>query len=251
MKPVLVLPTYNERDNIESFLGAALAAVPELRVIVVDDASPDGTGQFVAGMAKADPRVRLHSRPAKMGLGTAYREGFALALDSLKADFVVQMDADFSHDPMDIPRLLQCAGAVDLVIGSRHAAGGGAEGWPLRRHCLSRSANFLARLAAGGPVRDCTGGFRCYRAAALQEAKYMETRCRGFGWQVEMTARFLERGLRICELPITFRQRAKGQSKMSKAVIVESSELLVYIASRRFMRLFTGRRAAENGVEAT
>ncbi len=233
MRPVLVLPTYNERGNIERMLAAVLATTPDLRVLVVDDASPDGTGDLVARAAARTDRVRLLRRPGKNGLGSAYREGFAHAMTRMAADVVLQMDADFSHDPGDLPRLLKGIESADVVIGSRYVEGGCAEGWPWPRRLISRSVNMASGLLTGFRVRDCSSGFRAYRAAAMDAAGLGRTRCNGFAFQIEMTLRVLAAGLRVREAPIVFRERRVGRSKMDLSIMNEALRLLTITAARK------------------
>src|SRR3990172_6504553 len=175
MKAVVVMPTYNERGGIAAALDAVLAVHCALRVLVVDDNSPDGTGEVVQQLGKGEPRVVLLPRPAKLGLGSAYREGFSYAFKHMGADILLEMDSDFSHDPADIPRLMESVDSADLVIGSRYVAGGRIEGWSMRRHVLSRLVNLSSRMSLGFGVHDYTSGFRCYRAEALIAAGYLRS----------------------------------------------------------------------------
>jgi dolichol-phosphate mannosyltransferase len=217
--PWIVLPTYNEAANVTSVIGAVRTALPAAQVLVVDDDSPDGT----ADIAAAIDGVEVLRRRAKEGLGAAYVAGFAHALDQ-GADTVFEMDADGSHDPADLPRLL--AGVregADLALGSRYVAGGGVQNWPLVRRAVSRGGCLYARAVLRVPVRDLTGGFKCFRASALEAIDYASVRSRGYAFQVELTYRALRRGLRVAELPIVFREREHGRSKMTTGIAVEAA----------------------------
>jgi len=217
----VVVPTYDERENVEVLLPALLGLRPRVSVLVVDDGSPDGTGDAVEAVAAREPRVGLLRRAGKLGLGTAYVEGFARALAE-GADRVVQMDADFSHDPRDVPRLLAALGHADLVIGSRYCRGGGTRNWGLGRRLVSRGGSFYARLLLGLPVQDVTGGFKAWRAELLRKVLRDRVRSEGYGFQIEMTLRAHRRGARIREVPIVFEDRRVGQSKMSGAIFREA-----------------------------
>jgi dolichol-phosphate mannosyltransferase len=221
--PWVVLPTYNEAGNVEPVVRAALAALPDAHVLVVDDDSPDGTGAIADRLAAELEGVEVLHRPGKGGLGRAYVSGFARALEA-GASHVIEMDADLSHDPADLPRLVD-AGA-DLVLGSRYVAGGGVEDWDLLRRAVSRGGCAYARRVLGVDVRDLTGGFKCFRAAALEEIDYGTVRSQGYAFQVELTFRALRRGLRVVELPITFRERRRGESKMSLPIALEAALLV-------------------------
>ena len=221
--PWIVLPTYNEADNLAGVVAGALAALPEATVLVVDDASPDGTGALAAGLAARDARVRVLHRPDKGGLGPAYIAGFEAALAG-GAGFVFEMDADFSHDAADLPRLLAAAQAgADVVLGSRYAAGGGIENWSAARRFVSRAGCIYARAVLGVPVRDLTGGFKCFRASSLEAIDYRTVGSIGYAFQVELTYRALLRGLAVRELPIVFRERREGQSKMTGRIALEAA----------------------------
>jgi len=219
----VVIPTYNERDNLPRLVGEVLALSPTIHVLIVDDASPDGTGAVADDLCREDPdRVEAIHRVGKLGLGTAYLEGFGLAL-ARGARFVVEMDADFSHRPEDLPRLLRAAqGGVDLVIGSRNVPGGRAENWSLLRHAISRAGSFYARVILGTRVRDCTSGFRCFRGEALRKMGLGQVRSTGFGFQVEMLYLAQLAGLRTEEVWIVFPDRASGTSKMSWRIALEA-----------------------------
>src|SRR3954451_19035727 len=229
----VVLPTYNEAENLAPLVESILVQAPGVRVVVVDDASPDGTGAIADGLAAAHPAVEVLHRPRKAGLGLAYVSGFAHAL-ARGAGWVVEMDADFSHDPRDLPRLLARAGAgADVVLGSRYVPGGGIEDWDLLRRVLSRGGCGYARRVLGVPIRDLTGGFKVFSADALRAIEFETVRSQGYAFQVELTYRALARGLRVDEVPITFRERSAGESKMSARIALEAMWL---VPALRFAR---------------
>jgi dolichol-phosphate mannosyltransferase len=216
----VVIPTYNERENVELLIEQILA-LPRFRVLVVDDSSPDGTGTLVQEIAEREPRVALLSRPGKLGLGSAYIGGFKLALEH-GAAFVFEMDADFSHDPIQLPALLEAAeDRCDLVIGSRYVAGGRTE-WSFSRELLSRAGNLYARLLLQLPVQDALSGFRCYRRQVLETIDLDAVAARGFMFQVEMVFRAQRAGFVVGEVPIVFKDRERGKSKMSAAIVGEA-----------------------------
>jgi dolichol-phosphate mannosyltransferase len=219
----VVLPTYDEAGNLEAVVTGVRAALPDAHVLVVDDNSRDGTGALADALAAGDPRVAVLHRPGKEGLGRAYTAGFALALAE-GAGFVVEMDADLSHDAADLPRLLEPALAgADLVLGSRYAPGGGVENWGLDRRLLSRGGCGYARRVLGVDVRDLTGGFKCFRAAALNAIDPGSAGAQGYAFQVELTWRALRLGLTVVEVPIRFRERRLGHSKMSARIALEAA----------------------------
>jgi dolichol-phosphate mannosyltransferase len=219
----VILPTYNEAENLEPLVRGVLGVVHDARVLVVDDGSPDGTGAIADGLAIAEPRLDVLHRPLKEGLGRAYADGFARAL-AAGAGYVIEMDADFSHAPADLPRLLEPAEAgADLVLGSRYVDGGGVEDWDLLRRTLSRGGCRYARSMLGVGVRDLTGGFKCFRAEALAALEPATARSQGYAFQVELTYRALRHGLRVEEVPITFRERVRGDSKMSLRIAAEAA----------------------------
>jgi dolichol-phosphate mannosyltransferase len=219
----VVLPTYNEAENIGEIAAAILAVLPTATLLVVDDGSPDGTGDIADGLAAADPRVRVLHRAAKAGLGRAYLAGFRVALDG-GAEQVIQMDADWSHDPAATRSLLAplVGGAADLVIGSRYTPGGRVVDWGIFRRVVSRGGSLFARVVLGLPANDLTGGFKAWRAATLARVDFAGVHAGGYVFQVEMTYRAHRGGARIREVPITFRDRRVGQSKMSRRIIVEA-----------------------------
>lgn len=232
----VVIPTYNERDNIE----ALVAAVQDhgYRVLVVDDGSPDGTGSVVEGIAARAPSVTVHHRPAKQGLGPAYVAGFELALAG-GAEAVIEMDADFSHDPKDLPRLVDALDGADVVLGSRYVPGGATPDWKLHRRVVSRAGNAYARFMLGLPVSDSTGGFRAFRAQALRLLDYRTTQASGYGFQVEMVWRAVERGLVVVEVPIVFSDRRLGMSKMGTGIVFEAMALVTKWGWQKRFRRFS------------
>jgi dolichol-phosphate mannosyltransferase len=221
----LVLPTYNEAENLEPMVRAAVPQLEhagvEPHVLVVDDNSPDGTGQLAERLAAELPAVDVLHRPGKQGLGRAYLAGFALALER-GADLVLEMDCDFSHDPADLPRLLAVAGAADLVLGSRYVPGGGITEWGAVRRALSRGGSAYARWLLGLPVRDLTGGFKCFRRAVLEAIDLGDVQADGYGFQIELTYRAVRAGFRVTEVPIVFHERRLGQSKMDARIALEA-----------------------------
>lgn len=220
--PVLVVvPTYNERDNLEPIVARVRAAVPGAHLLVADDGSPDGTGDAADGLAAADQHVHVLHRSRKEGLGAAYLAGFAWGMEN-GYDVLVEMDADGSHQPEQLPSLLQALASADLVIGSRWVPGGTVRNWPRRREVLSRGANTYTRLAMGVPVRDITGGFRAFRRSALEQLDLHDVSSQGYCFQVDLAWRALQRGLRVVEVPITFVERERGDSKMSGAIVREA-----------------------------
>ncbi|HLA65410.1 MAG TPA: polyprenol monophosphomannose synthase [Candidatus Saccharimonadales bacterium] len=228
---VVVVPTYNEHDNLEPLTTAILEAVPEATVLIVDDASPDGTGLLADTLAAREPRLHVLHRPAKEGLGVAYRAGFHWALDRPTTRAVVQMDADFSHDPADLPRLLAPLMAdADLVIGTRYIRGGGTVGWPLRRRLVSRAGTLFARTVLLLPYRDLTGGFKAWRREALDAVRLREANAHGYAFQIETTWWAHRRGTRVRQVPIIFRERVAGTSKMTGSIVREA--LLVVVRLR-------------------
>jgi dolichol-phosphate mannosyltransferase len=222
VRACVCLPTYDERENLEPML-RALAEVlgPEDRVLVIDDDSPDGTGELADRLAAELGFVDVLHRPRKEGLGPAYLAGFRHALDR-GAKLVLEMDCDFSHDPKDVPRLLEAAKDADLVLGSRYVAGGGVENWGLVRRAVSYGGSLYARLLLGVRVRDLTGGFKCFRREVLEALPLGEVRSRGYAFQIELTYRALRQGFRVREIPIRFTDRVVGGSKMSRAIVLEA-----------------------------
>jgi dolichol-phosphate mannosyltransferase len=220
---IVVIPTYNEALNIERLLTLILSQAARLDVLVVDDNSPDGTGDMVQAMAARDGRIHLLRRAGKLGLGTAYIAGFQYAL-SLGYQYIIQMDADFSHSPSYLPQMLRYVErGYDVAIGSRNVPGGSTENWPFYRTFISKGGSFYVRMVLGMSVRDCTGGFKCFRAAALQKIDLSRITANGYAFQVEMNYRAHQAGLRMKEFPIHFVDRVFGQSKMSTKIIREAA----------------------------
>ncbi|HVS29693.1 MAG TPA: polyprenol monophosphomannose synthase [Solirubrobacteraceae bacterium] len=226
----VVIPTYNEAANLVPIVTGALEALrsgahSDYRVLVVDDDSPDGTGELAQELADRSEHVEVLHRPAKDGLGQAYLAGFAKALAG-GAQLVLEMDADFSHDPADIPRLIAATGEADLALGSRYVAGGRVEQWGALRRFVSRGGTLYARAVLGVAVRDLTGGFKCFRRELLEALDLETVRSQGYTFQIELTHRALERGFRVVEIPIVFRDRRAGESKMSARIALEAAYLV-------------------------
>ncbi len=219
----LVIPTYNEAENLGPLVAAARERLPEgSTILIVDDASPDGTGDVADSLAAADPGVRVLHRPAKLGIGPAYVAGFQAALRG-GAELVAQMDADFSHDPGDLPRLLAAARDADLVIGSRYAPGGGTENWGPGRRAISRWGSAYARAMLGIRIADLTGGFKVFRREVLEAIRLDDIASQGYSFQVETTYRAIRAGFRVVEVPIVFHERRVGQSKMTGPIVLEAA----------------------------
>ena len=241
----VVLPTYNERENLPLIVPAIRASLPEAHLLVVDDGSPDGTGDLADRMASDDPHVQVLHRAGKEGLGAAYRAGFFQVLAHPDASVVVQMDCDFSHDPADLPRLMAAIDAgADVVLGSRYVRGGSTPDWPFRRRAISRLGSLFARTVLGLPYRDLTGGFKVWRREVLGTLDLERLHANGYGFQIEMTWRAHLEGAAISEIPIVFRDRILGSSKMSGAIIVEA---LLMVIRLRFGRRAETTRAADAG----
>jgi len=223
---VVIVPTYNERPNIEALVLGVIEQGPQYRVLVVDDGSPDGTGELADDLASAHPgRVEVIHRPRKSGLGPAYIAGFRCAL-AMGLDLIAQMDADFSHDPNALPCLVAAAGDADLVVGSRYVPGGDTEGWPLWRRLLSRMGGNYARAALGVPIADLTSGFKVWRPATLERIAIDNLRSDGYAFTIEATWRALRSGARVTEVPIIFTERVAGASKLSRRIVVEAALLV-------------------------
>jgi dolichol-phosphate mannosyltransferase len=223
MKTVVIIPTYNELGSLESLISSVFSlAIADLSVIVVDDNSPDGTGVLAEELALKYPITVIH-RPEKRGLGTAYVEAFRSILDSkIPPDYVIQMDADLSHNPKDIPRFLEKIKECDVVLGSRYVRGGGTENWSIARELISRFGCFFSRVVLGLPYRDLTGGFKCYRREVLEKMNLDSLSSVGYNFQIETTYRAHTQGARICEIPIIFVERKSGVSKFNISIIIES-----------------------------
>ncbi len=222
MKSMIIIPTYNERENITRLIPEVLAQDENVEILVVDDNSPDGTGDIVEEISRRDQRVHLLKRPGKLGLGTAYITGFRYSLQRPEIGCIFEMDADFSHQPKYIPLFLRAIETADVVLGSRYIPGGGVENWGLARRMLSRGGSMFSEIMLGLPVKDCTGGFRCYRRTVLEALDLDRISSEGFGFQVEMLYECNKRGFKIKEIPIMFPDRQRGTSKMSKHIIFEA-----------------------------
>ena len=219
----LILPTYNEAENIEAFVAAVLEKLPgSARVLIVDDGSPDGTGAIADRLAAGQERVAVLHRDRKEGIGPAYIAGFREAL-AAGAGLVLEMDSDFSHDPAYLPRLLEASGRADLVLGSRYVDGGGVSDWGPLRRAISRGGSVYARAVLGLDVQDLTGGFKCFRREVLEAIDLEAIQARGYAFQVEMTYRAVRLGFRVVEVPIVFRDRRAGSSKMDGAIVAEAA----------------------------
>jgi dolichol-phosphate mannosyltransferase len=225
MRSLAIIPTYNERDNLPLLIPDLLALEPSVDVLVVDDNSPDGTGRLAEAMAARDERVRVVHRAGKQGLGSAYIAGFQSAL-TLGYDYVIQLDADLSHRPQDVPRLLEALDHADVVIGSRKVPGGKVLGWSAARRVISRGGSLYARWLLGLPINDCTSGFKCLRRRALEAIDLAAVRSNGYGFLVELNFLWAQAGLRIVEVPIVFPNRTRGASKMSAAIALEAAVVL-------------------------
>lgn len=222
MKGIVVIPTYNEAQNIEQMIDRILfQGIRNLDILVVDDNSPDGTGDIVSRIARCESNVHLLRRPAKAGLGTAYVAGFKYALKQ-GYDYIFEMDADFSHDPDEIPNFLEALKDHDLVIGSRYKTGVNVINWPITRLVLSVGANKYTQLITGMPIKDCTGGYKCFRRQVLEAIDLDRIASDGYSFQIEMNFKAWKKGFRIIEIPIVFADREAGSSKMSKKIIREA-----------------------------
>jgi dolichol-phosphate mannosyltransferase len=219
-RTLVLVPTYNEASGIGQLLDRALAADPTITILIIDDGSPDGTGEIADDRARDNERVEVLHRNSKQGLGKAYVNGFKLGLER-GFDLLIEMDADLSHNPDDLPRLIAAAAESDLVIGSRYTKGGNVEGWSRPRHLLSQCANLYAKALLGFPIRDSTSGFRCFRREVLEDLDMDEVSSEGYSFQIEMAFSSWLRGFRIVEVPIVFRERSSGKSKMSRDIVVE------------------------------
>jgi dolichol-phosphate mannosyltransferase len=229
----VIVPTYNEAENLPRIVPAILAVLPEAKVLVVDDRSPDGTGAIADRLAAADPRVRVSHRDGPRGLGPAYLHGFRLALEDPDCAFIFEMDADFSHQPRYLPDLLRAARDADLVLGCRYMPGGGIEGWGPHRLLISRAGTMYARAVLGMPFRDLTGGFKCFRRAVLETIDLGAVRSVGYAFQIELTWRAYQAGFLIREVPIVFPDRTAGESKMSMAIMHEGALGVLRMRLRR------------------
>jgi dolichol-phosphate mannosyltransferase len=236
VKGLVIIPTYNEVDNIPEIVPRVLEQDPGLEVLVVDDNSTDGTGEAVEEMRKTEPRLHCLHRPGKMGLGTAYVDGFRYALER-DYDLVFEMDADFSHDPDSLPAFLEAIREADLVVGSRYLHGVTVVNWPLSRLILSYGANLYTRIVTWMPLKDATGGFKCFRRETLQAVDLDTVHSDGYGFQIEMNYKVWRQGLRVREIPILFVDRRVGVSKMNKKIVWEA----MWLVWRLRFQALTGR----------
>ena len=237
MRATICLPTYNEAENVEALVDAVRKVLPsDHRILIVDDNSPDGTGEIAGRLAAESDDVEVLHRPAKAGLGPAYLAGFKHALEQA-AELIMQMDADFSHDPAYLPRFLDAARNADLVLGSRYVPGGGVSEWGALRRAISRGGSAYARVVLGMRIRDLTGGFKLWRREALEAIDLDSVDSRGYAFQVEMTYRAKQAGLRIVEVPIVFRDRRVGDSKMTAPIVAEAMWRVPMLRSRSSERL--------------
>lgn len=239
LKITVVIPTYNERENIEKLSSLILSQDSRITILFVDDNSPDGTGEMAARIAAETPRVKVLHRSGKLGLGSAYREGFAIAIDA-GADYVIEMDADFSHDPAMLPSFIKMMADYDVVIGSRYINGVSVVNWPIRRLILSYCASVYTRMITGLHLSDCTGGFKCFKREVLQSIDLASIKSDGYSFQIEMNYRCHERGFRIGELPIIFVDRHAGTSKMSKQIVREAVVMVWKLKFGSIFRALTG-----------
>ncbi|MDD2597450.1 MAG: polyprenol monophosphomannose synthase [Candidatus Cloacimonetes bacterium] len=236
MKALLIIPTYNERENISRIISIVLEKQAELEVLIVDDNSPDGTAQIVKDLMASETRIHILERPGKMGLGSAYVQGFKYALDK-GYDFILEMDADFSHNPDDVPRLIEAAQSKDLVIGSRYCNGVNIVNWPIKRLLISYFASKYVRAITGMPVKDPTGGFKCFRRKVLESINLDKILSDGYAFQIEMNFRAWVKGFRILEVPIVFTERLNGVSKMSRHIVWEAAWMVWHLQIRKLLGL--------------
>lgn len=249
-RPLVVVPTYDEIENLPILLERLHTAAPDVHVLVVDDGSPDGTGDYAQTSSEAADWIHVLHRTSKDGLGAAYLAGFAWTL-ARDYDAVMEMDADLSHHPEDVPRLLATLAEADVVLGSRWVEGGGVENWPLHRRVLSRGGSFVARVALEMPLRDATGGFRAYRRAAMEQLDLPTIASRGYVFQIELAHRALQAGLTVVEVPIVFTERVNGVSKMTGGIVRESLTRLTWWGLERRLQRLAGfaRRHGDQGLD--
>lgn len=233
-RTLVVTPTYNEAENIGRFIAEVLAQGPEIDILVVDDNSPDGTGDIVEKIKSTNSRINLIRRPGKMGLGTAYVEGFKYAIKN-KYDFIFEMDADFSHSPAEIPNFLKKMSDCDLVVGSRYTNGVRVINWPIRRLILSYGANLYTRIITSMPIKDATGGFKCFKRKVLEAIDLDKVHSNGYSFQIEMNFKAWSKGFKVCEHPIIFMERQSGVSKMSKRIVYEA---VLMVWRLKFRKIF-------------
>ncbi len=232
LKTLIIIPTYNEHENLPLLLQTIASYAPETDILIVDDNSPDGTGDLAERLSEQNKHIRVLHRAGKLGLGTAYIAGFQYSI-AQGYDAAFEMDADFSHDPRYLPDMLQAIEHADLVIGSRYISGGATPTWSLKRRIISGGGNMFARFVLGIPIHDCTGGFRCYRRHVLESIELDTVLSRGYAFQIELTYRVLHAGFKISEVPIIFIDRRLGVSKMSGDIVIEA---VTYVLRERFSR---------------
>ena len=236
MKSLVIIPTYNEKDNIRNVIERLQALPIELDILIIDDNSPDGTADIVRELQADDPHIFMINRPAKLGLGTAYITGFRWALER-NYEYILEMDADLSHNPDDVPKLIQeCKGGYDLVIGSRYCNGVNVINWPIKRLLLSYGANKYTRMITRMPIMDATAGFKCYRREALAAINLDRVKSSGYSFQIEMHFRVWDAGFKIKEIPIIFIERSEGLSKMSKNIVWEAVFMVWKLKLRQIFR---------------
>tara|TARA_B100000809_G_C15017098_1_gene487096 strand:+ start:390 stop:1103 length:714 start_codon:yes stop_codon:yes gene_type:complete len=235
MRPLIIIPTYNERDNIQKLIPILMELDLSLSILVVDDNSPDGTGKLVNDMSEQNDRIQVLHRPSKLGLGSAYIAGFKHAIQQ-DVDCIFEMDADFSHDPNMIPEFLEKLETCDVVIGSRYISGINVVNWPMSRLLLSYFANFYTRIITGMSIQDATGGFKCFKREVLEQIDLDQVRSDGYAFQIEMNFRCWRKGFRICEIPIIFVDRHSGTSKMSRRIIYEAIWIVWWLRLQRLFR---------------
>jgi dolichol-phosphate mannosyltransferase len=232
MKTLIIIPTYNERDNLSPLLKEIFSYAPETDILIVDDNSPDGTGELADEIHQQNAQVNVLHRPGKQGLGTAYIAGFKYAIDH-GYDAAFEMDADFSHDPRYLPDFLKAIENADLVVGSRYIPGGDTPNWSLLRRFISGGGNIFARFMLGIPVHDCTAGYRCYRREVLEDIDLDAIQSQGYAFQIELAYRIMKHGFKIVETPIVFMDRRVGKSKMSRKIVIEG---FTYVLKARFSK---------------
>ena len=235
MRPLIIIPTYNERDNIQKLIPLLMELNLSLSILVVDDNSPDGTGKLVNDMSEQNDRIQVLHRPSKLGLGSAYIAGFKHAIQQ-DVDCIFEMDADFSHDPNMISEFLEKLETCDVVIGSRYISGINVVNWPMSRLLLSYFANFYTRIITGMSIQDATGGFKCFKREVLEQIDLDQVRSDGYAFQIEMNFRCWRKGFRICEIPIIFVDRHSGTSKMSRRIIYEAIWIVWWLRLQRLFR---------------
>ena len=246
MKAMVVIPTYNERDNIERLTEEILGLGLDVHILIVDDNSPDGTGAIADDLVQRHGEIHVLHRAGKMGLGSAYREGFRYALDA-GAEYIFEMDADFSHDPAMLPKFLEKAETADVVIGSRYLHGVSVVNWPIRRLMLSYCANVYTRVITGLTISDCTGGFKCFNRKVLEAINLKRMRSDGYFFQIEMNYRCVEKGFSVAEIPIIFIDRHVGSSKMSKRIVREAVIMVWWLRASSLCQRLMGKTNSIKG----